>query len=315
MAKLKVWIRVVRPKFWLAGIPSIILGAAIAWYCAKTFNLTYFLLTLFGIIFAMVGCYTFNEYFDFRSRVDLVVKSEDVTPFSAGSRVLPEGLVKPSHVLKIGVVCWGFAFIIGVYLAYVRGILILALALAGFLAGAFYTAPPLKWAYRGLGEVFIGLTYGPLITLGSCYVQLPSLPLRLTLLSSLIPGILIAAVIWINQFPDYYADKEVGKRNLVVRIGREKSAKIYGLLLAAPYLLVVLGVLFRFFPVTALLVLGTVPLAYKNIALTRKYYDKPRKLIPALKGTVLLFVLTTLLLSAGFYFKGYVAALTSIKEW
>lgn len=103
--------------------------------------------------------------------------------------------------------------------------LILILAIAGFLTGAFYTSPPFKWAYRGLGEILISLTYGPLITFGSCYVQLPNAPLGPTLLSSLISGLLITAVIWINEFPDYYADRKAGKRNLVVRIGRKNLLK------------------------------------------------------------------------------------------
>jgi len=308
MAGLDAWVRVVRPKFWLAGIPSIILGTTIAWCYSKTFNLTYFLPTFFGVIFAMVGCYTFNEYFDFKSGVDLAVRSNDITPFNAGSRVLPEGLIKPPHILRVGVVFWVFAFITGVYLTSIRGILILILALTGFLTGAFYTTPPFKWAYRGLGETLIGLTYGPLITFGSCYVQLPNPPLEPTLLSSLIPGVLIAAVIWINQFPDYYADRKAGKRNLVVRIGKEKSVKVYSLLLTTPYLITVLGVLFRFLPATTLPMLGTIPLAYKNIALTKKHYDKPRKLIPALKGTILLFISTTLLLSAGYILRGILPA-------
>lgn len=308
MVEFKAWLRAVRPKFWLAGIPSVILGAAIAWCYAKTFNPAYFLLTLFGVIFAMVGCYTFNEYFDFKSGVDLAVKNDDITPFSAGSRVLPEGLVEPTHVLKVGAVFWLLAFLTGVYLTSVRGVLVLILALAGFLTGAFYTSPPFKWAYRGLGEALIGLTYGPLITLGSCYVQLAKPPLGPTLLSSLVPGALITAVIWINEFPDYYADREAGKRNLVVRIGRGRSVKVYGLLLAAPYLITVLGALSRLLPTTTLLTLGTAPLAYKNVALTKKCYDKPKELVPALRGTILLFISATLLLSAGYVLTGMLSA-------
>lgn len=68
----------------------------------------------------MIG-YTFNEYFDFKSGVDLAVKSNGITPFSAGSRVLSEGLGKPSHVLQARVIFWVFAFLTGVYLASVRG--------------------------------------------------------------------------------------------------------------------------------------------------------------------------------------------------
>ncbi len=100
----------------------------------------------------MMGCYTFNEYFDWRSGVDLAVEDRDITPFSGGSRVLPEGLLNPSSLFKLGVVSWLVALAIGVYLTLLRGWTILALAFSEVLTGAFYTAPPFKWAYRGLGE-------------------------------------------------------------------------------------------------------------------------------------------------------------------
>ncbi len=297
----KAWIRVVRPKFFLAGIPSVILGTAISWHLARIFDLSYFLLTLLGIIFAMAGCYTLNEYFDFKSCVDLIVKEEDITPFSAGSRVLPEGLISPPLVLKAGIIFWLLASMIGAYLTLVRGWLIVIFALAGMLAGVFYTSPPFKWAYRGIGEALIGLTYGPLITLGSCYVQHtnPSL-LTPAILPSLIPGFLITAVIWINELPDYFADKEAGKKNLVVRVGREKASNIYILLLIVPYLLLSLGVLVGQLPPSTLIALLTIPIAYRNIATVRKKYNKPKELIPAMKGTILLFTLTSLLLSLGY---------------
>jgi len=128
MVKLDIWIRVIRAKFFLAGIPSVILGTVIAWYQIMTFNLLYFLLALCGVIFAMAGCYTFNEYFDFKSGVDTAVRVKDITPFSGGSRVLPEGLIQPSSVFKAGLVFWMLASLIGIYLTLVRGWVVLLLA-------------------------------------------------------------------------------------------------------------------------------------------------------------------------------------------
>ena len=296
---LDAWIRVVRVKFFLAGIPSVSLGIALSWHLAGIFDPLYFSLTLFGVIFAMAGCYTFNEYFDLR--VDKAVREEDITPYSAGSRVLPKGLLRSLPVLRAGIGFWLLAFIIGVYLTITRGWPVIPLALAGFLAGAFYTAPPFKFAYRGAGEALIGLTYGPLITLGSCYVQLAGLPpLGQVILASLVPGFLITAVIWINEFPDFFADRKVGKKNLVARMGRKKAGRVYALLLTAPYISLVVGVSMRLFPPATLMALLTLPIAHKNIATVRRKYDKPRELIPAMSGTILLFALSTFLLAAGF---------------
>lgn len=197
-----VWLRVIRIKFFLAGLPTVILGTAVAWYVHKLFSLELFILTLLGVCFAMAGCYLFNEYFDYKSGVDLAISPSDIIPFSGGSRVLPEGLMSPSAVFRAGILFWGLAGVIGIYLTMLRGWVVLLLTLAGFIAGAFYTSPPFKWAYRGLGEVLIGLTYGPLIAMGSYYVQLSQLHLKYIIPPAIIPGILITAVIWINEFPD-----------------------------------------------------------------------------------------------------------------
>jgi 1,4-dihydroxy-2-naphthoate octaprenyltransferase len=173
--------------------------------------------------------------------------------------------------------------------------------MAGFIAGAFYTLPPFRWAYRGVGEALIGLTYGPLITIGACYVQLARLPsLELIILPSLVPGFLITAVIWINEFPDFFADKKVGKKNLVVRLGRKKATTYYALLLAATYIPIVMGIFTRLSPFTTSVALLTLPLACRNIYITKRKYNKPQELTPAMSGTILLFASTTLLLAIGY---------------
>jgi 1,4-dihydroxy-2-naphthoate octaprenyltransferase len=294
------WVRVVRVKFFIAGVPSVILGAAISWYIAQKFDLYIFILTLIGVMLVMAGCYLFNEYFDFKSGVDVIVKKEDITPYSAGSRVLPEGHISPSSVFKVGVVLWFLACVVGVYLTVTRGLLTIFLALSGFFTGALYTLPPFKWAYRGIGEGLIGLTYGPLITLGSCYVQLMELPLESATIPSLVPGILITAVILINEIPDFLADKRAGKKNLVVIMGRKNAVKVYIFLLTSAYLIIISTVALELLPLTTLIALSTLPIASRNAFVLRRKYDKAQDLVPVMVGTILLFVSTTFLLSVGY---------------
>jgi 1,4-dihydroxy-2-naphthoate octaprenyltransferase len=295
------WVRVIRIKFFVAGIPSVILGAAISWYLAQKFDLHIFLLTLIGVMLAMAGCYLFNEYFDFKSGVDVIVKKEDITPYSAGSRMLPEGYVSPSSVLMAGIIFWFLACVVGVYLTMTRGLLTIILALLGFFAGALYALPPFKWAYRGIGEFLIGLAYGPLITLGSCYVQLMTLRLESAIAPSLVPGLLITAVILINEFPDFHADKKAEKKNLVVRIGRKSAVKLYIFLVTSPYLIIISNILLKLFPLTTSIAISTLPIALRNaLAIKRRYNKKARDIVPIMTETILLFVSTTLLLSAGY---------------
>ncbi len=300
MSSWKAWIRIIRAKFFLAGIPSIILGVALAVYWTGYFNLLNFMLSLVGVILAMIGTYTFNEYYDFKTGVDVITPIENVTPFNAGSRIIPAGILEPEPVLKLGIIAWILYSLIAVYFTLTIGWIIIPLSLIGFISGAFYTMPPFKWAYRGMGEFLIGLNYGLLITFGSYYVQATSLPVEFIILPSLIPSLLITAVIWINEFPDYPADKTVGKINLVVRLGLERARAIYYFLALSIYIVLLVGVFLQVIPQTGLIVLLTLPITYNNITLLKKYYNIPRKLIPAMRGTILLFVTSTLLLALGY---------------
>jgi len=297
---VKPWINVVRVKFFLAGIPSIILGTCLAYYYYKVLNIHVFLLTFLGVSLAMAGCYTFNEYFDWRSGVDIIVDEKDITPFNAGSRMLPLGLLNPKTVFKAGFIFYMAAIAIGLYLTLICGFPVLVLMLLGIFTGALYCTPPFMWAYRGIGEFLIGLSYGPLIVLGSFYVQTLSLLLREVIISSLIPGILITLVIWINEFPDYEADRKAGKLNLVVRIGRERAKYIYYLLVGLTYLIVMVGVTCRVMPSASLILLATIPLAIRNCMILSREYVNSRRLIPAMSGTLILFISASLLLSLGY---------------
>ncbi|MEN2974194.1 MAG: prenyltransferase [Candidatus Caldarchaeales archaeon] len=297
---MKIWMEVIRTKFFLAGIPPVVLGTSIALQDLGKIDLSHFLLALIGIIFVMIGTYTFNEYYDYRSGVDVIIRKEDVTPFNAGSRVLPSGLLEPISVFKVGIISWIVSTGVAIYFTLIVGPLILIIYGIGLVSGAFYTAPPARWAYRGLGETLIGLNYGPLITFGSYYIQTGRLPLIELLIPSLIPGILITAVIWINEFPDYHADKTVGKNNLVARIGRKRARIVYLFLTLPVYIVLAAGILMNIIPLIGLITLITAPIIIRNIIICVKHYEESQKLKPAMAGTILAFTLTTLLLAASY---------------
>ncbi len=107
-----------------------------------------------------------------------------------------------------------------------RGWPILAFALLGGAAAIFYEAPPIRWAYRGLGELVIALSYGPWMVLGSLYLHTQTAVVE-ALLASLVPGCLIMALAVVNAIPDFHQDRLVGKRNLVVRLGRRRAVSLY----------------------------------------------------------------------------------------
>ncbi len=295
---IKTFIRSLRAPFFTGVISPVLLGAAIAWNHQGYFMWGYFWLTLCAAILFHAGANTANDYFDHLSGAD-VINKDFVPPFTGGSRVIQEGVVTPRQMLTIAVVTYILGSAIGIYLAVSRGWFILILGLIGLISGYFYTAPPFRWAHRGIGEVFIGLNFGVLCVLGSYYVQTQRFSWE-ALLASLPLALLITEVLIINEIPDLHADKAVGKNHLVVRLGKRKSAILYTILLLSTYLIILALVLIRLFPLMTLITFITAPLALKIALNALKHYDVSARLKPSNAGTILTHLSMGLLLSLGF---------------
>jgi 1,4-dihydroxy-2-naphthoate octaprenyltransferase len=196
------------------------------------------------------------------------------------------------------------AFLTGLYLTWVRGLFVLVLGSIGLISGIFYTGAPFNWASRGIGEALVGMNFGALMTLGAYYVQTRILSIE-PLIASIPVSLLIAAVLYINEFPDYSADKAVGKNTLVVRLGRNRAASGYMLIVAGSYAIVFLNVLFGTTPPHTLLALIPLPLALKAIKLASKFHSEPFRLAPANALTIVFHFLTSLLVSFGYLSYGF----------
>lgn len=298
MQRLKVWIKAIRAPFFTATLSSGILGAIIAWHDSGDFHWGYFFLTLSGVLLLNTGTNLINDYFDHTSHLDEINKHP--TPFSGGSRVIQDKLLSPENVFYGGLLSFASAGIIGLYLNYrTSGNVILWIGITGIFLGYFYTAEPLRLGYTPLGEIITGLGCGPLIVYGSYYVQAQTLSWQ-PFLASIPIGILVGLILFINEFPDYEADKAVGKKTLVVILGKRRASKLYYLVLGGTYLLTCLGVLFKAFPLFALIALLTFPLAYKACKVAMKHFDKVFELLPANAATIALHLTFALLFATGY---------------
>jgi 1,4-dihydroxy-2-naphthoate octaprenyltransferase len=297
-SKMKVWLAEVRAPFFTATIVPILLGAVIAWARSGGFHLGYFLLTMLGGLLLHTGTNVANDYFDHRSGTD-DLNQQFVRPFTGGSRMIQEGLLTPREVLGGALASFALACVVGLYLAYVRGPLIIVLGLIGIFSGFFYTAPPFNLVSKGIGEFFIGLNFGVLMTLGSYFVQTGQLAWE-PVVASIPVGFLIAGVLYINEFQDAPADGAVGKDHLVVRLGRKKAALGYLILLTATYAVIVLAAALRITSPFTLIALATLPVSIRAIRVARAHYDEYLKLVPANAATVFVHLLTGLLLAAAY---------------
>lgn len=292
------WMEAVRLPFFTASIVPVILGVVIAWERASVFHWGYFILTFVAGVALQAGTNLSNDYFDHVSGAD-ESNVQFVRPYTGGSRVIQKGIVPAKQMLQTALLCFAASGLIGLYLAWARGLTVLVLGLIGGLSGFFYTAPPVRLVATGLGELVVGLNFGILMTLGSYYVQAQALAWE-PFVASLPVACLISAVLYINEFQDADADRAAGKDTLVVRLGRRRAVAGYVALMAGAYVVIVLGAALRIVSPFALIVLLTAPIAWTAVRTARAHYDDYLKLTPANAGTVKTHLLTGLLLVASY---------------
>lgn len=304
LARVKTFIRITRAPFLTGVTVPVLLGTAVAWR-EGTFHLGYLILTLLGAVCIHLGLDMSNDYFDHLSGNDEI--NQELTPFSGGSRVIQDGTLSANRVLVGALAFYLVGIAVGIYLSWTRGWTVLWIGLAGVFLAFFHNAPPIN-LYRlapGAGELAVFLGFGPATVLGAYYVQAQKLSLE-ALWISIPVGLLIAAVLYINEFPDHDADQAVGKKTLVVVLGRKRAVWGYVALLVATFVFVLVGGIARLFPVATLLALITLPLTYRAIRGIMYFYADTRQLVPTNAATIQLHLLTGLLLCLGYVISGLV---------
>ncbi len=303
---MKKWIQAIRLSVLTASVLPAIFGAVYAFYAEGVFKVGLFFLTLLGIAVVHTGANLINDYFDFRSGADL--QNEEFLPtVTGGSRVIVDGSFTARKVLAVSIACLAIGVLIGVYLAFVAGPAVWALISFGLITSIVYTTPKFNLINMKLGEVVIGLDFGVLTILGAYYVQTGSFSLN-ALLVSLPVGILIAAILLINEFQDYKSDKQVGKMTTVVRIGRKAGARLLAAMLVLLLALIVVNILVGSLPVWSLLTLLSVPLFLKAIRQASQFFDQPEHLPLANLGVIMgqlvlmLALILSILLESSLYF-------------
>lgn len=293
------WLVITRAPFLTAIIVPILLGAAWVAYnqFVQPFPWTQFWLTLAAGISMHIAANTFNDYFDWRSGTDQV-NNNYFLPYSGGSRSIELGLISEKALFRVALSALLISAFIGIILAFVSGAAIFLFGLIGALSSYFYTAPPLRLAARkGLGELLVGLNFGPFAVAGTVYALTGQVSLTDFLVGIPI-GLLTTAILWINQFPDEEADRETGKINLVVVLGKRHARWGYLLLLTLAFGLALYGFMTGLLPWGVLLTLGGLPLGFYAARIVLREYNQ-RSLIRANVATIQLHLISGLLMTIG----------------
>jgi len=265
-------------------------GGILCWVYGNEFYLVNMLLGVFGVFFLHLSANTLNDYYDW-DMSDRINRFP--TPFSGGSRSRIENILTRKTFLYMAIIFLIIAFALGLILILKGRPLVLLIGTVGGLCGILYSMQPFSFQSRGLGELIIFLAFGPLITLGMGYVNFGIFRPEYFFIG--VPnGLVVANILWINEFPDYEADKNSGKRNLVVRVGTANSRYGYVMFEVLFYLSTVLLILFKIFPAWSFIIFLCLPVAIKATNHMWKHHADPVAIIPAQGWTIQFQMVTAL---------------------
>ena len=289
---LKAWLTLPRFQFLPLTVIMVSLGAAIAAY-EGYFHFGHFLLAMFGSLLVHITVNVINDYYDYMDGIDLNTQR---TPFSGGSGALPLNLLKPKQAFWFATLCLLVAMAIGFYFVMVKGWLLFPLLLLAGFSAYFYNVYLARWH---LGEIFAGIGFGPLLVLGSYYVQTGRYSWE-TLVASLAPGLLTSNLLFLNEFPDLEADRKGGRKHFVISLGKRDASYLFVIFLITSYLCILAGVLTRMMPFVTLIAFGTIGFGWKAAKGALQYYNNTEKLISVLGTNVITILGTQALLAIGY---------------
>jgi len=274
MNPYQIWWLAIRPRTLPAAASGVLMGCALAWRDGA-FQLLPALACLVIALLLQIGSNVANDVFDFERGADTAERMGPV-------RVTQAGLLTPMQVRRGMVVIFGLAAMLGLYLAALRGWTVVWLGAAAMISAVAYTGGPFPLGYHGLGDVFVFIFFGLAAVAGTYFVQVGSVSAAAWWMSVPV-GLIVTAILVVNNLRDLDGDRKAGKRTLAVRLG-ETGAKIeYVLCMAIAFLLLPILILGKFIPIGGMLAWLSLPVAIRTLRVV--FTQTGRPLNAALAGT------------------------------
>lgn len=284
----QIWWLAIRPRTLPAAASGVVMGSALAWYDAS-FQWLPALACLLIALLLQISSNVANDVFDFERGADT---AERLGPL----RVTQAGYLTPAQVKRGLAVILGVTILLGLYLASLRGWTVIWLGAAAIISAIAYTGGPFPLGYHGLGDIFVFIFFGLAAVAGTYFVQVGSVSLAAWWLSVPV-GLIVTAILVVNNLRDLENDRKAGKHTMAVRLG-ERGAKIeYVLLMAGAYLIAPVLVWTKVVPVGVFLTWFSLPIAIHTLRVVLT--QKGRPLNAALAGTGQTALLFSLLLWLG----------------
>jgi 1,4-dihydroxy-2-naphthoate polyprenyltransferase len=286
------WKLAIRPRTLLAAAAGVIMGSALAWRDGF-FRLDAALACLFTALLLQIGSNLANDVFDFERGTD--------TPERLGPvRVTQARLLTPAQVKYGMIFVFSLAAAFGSYLAWLGGWPIIIIGIAAILSAIAYTGGPFPLGYYGLGDLFVFIFFGLASVAGTYYVQAGFVSTAAGWMT-IPPGLIITAILVVNNLRDLENDRKAEKRTLAVILGEKATRKQYLICMSAAYLVLPLAASMGVIPWLSLLVWASLPLAIRTARVV--FTEKGRPLNTALAGTGRVALLFSILFWVGLSFK------------
>jgi 1,4-dihydroxy-2-naphthoate octaprenyltransferase len=289
-SKFMLWIQAARPKTLPAAVAPVAVGSAAAFGAGK-FVLLSALVCLACAVVLQIAVNFANDYFDHRNSID---SEERLGPV----RVTQSGLIPPEEVKGAMIFALLLAALLFLYLVSVGGATILVIGIASILAALAYSGGPYPLASNGLGELFVFIFFGLVAVCGTYFIQVGELS-WMAVIASIPPGLLITAIMVVNNLRDRETDRKAGKNTLAVILGQKGTVREYMFLLVVSYLIPVLLVLGD---MSIVICLPLLTLPYGLSLIREVCNERGRALNKTLAKTAKLSLLYSLLFSVGLIF-------------
>lgn len=284
-----------RPAFLGVTLFACLIGLAVAHGSGVAIDTGKALLTVCFALVAHAGINVLNDFYDARSGAD-AANTERVFPFTGGSRFIQNGVLSEAETGRLGWALMAAVVPAGLWLAWHAGPGLILIGLAGLALGWAYTAPPLALVSRGLGELAVAAGW-LIVVIGTDFVQRGGFALA-PVKAGLSYALLVAAILFINEFPDLRGDAAAGKRTLVVRLGPHAAKWVFLGVVIVAYGWLVLMVGRNQLPQGAAAAALTLILSFRAARHLLAHADEPSELAPAIKLTIAAANLHGLVLAA-----------------
>jgi 1,4-dihydroxy-2-naphthoate octaprenyltransferase len=268
------WGLAIRLRTLPAAAAGVITGSALAWYDGY-FRLDAALACLLTALLLQIGSNLANDVFDYE-------RGTDTAERAGPTRVTQAGLLTPSQVKMGMLVVFGLAALCGLYLAWLGGWPIILLGIAAIVSAIAYTGGPFPLGYYGLGDVFVFIFFGLAAVAGTYYVQAGFVSTAAWWMA-VPPGLIITAILVVNNLRDLENDRKAGKHTLAVILGERGTKVEYLICMAAAYLMIPLAAGLGYIPWLSLLTWASLPIAIRTARIV--FTQKGRPLNAALAGT------------------------------